>query len=139
MQFYMPTKVIMDDDCVSKNSELIKSFGKKAMIGTGRTSALKNGSQADVVKALSENGQEYVVFNEVMSNPTIECVYKGADFAKANNVDFIIAIGGGSPMDAAKAIALLSRQDIPEEELFLNNFTSDVLPMIFIPTTAGTG
>ena len=139
MRFYMPTQVIMEDNCIANNSALIKSFGKKAMLVTGKSSAIKNGSQADVVKVLNENGQEYVVYNDIMTNPTVECAYEGAAFAKENKVDFVIAIGGGSPMDAAKAIALLARQDIKKEELFAGNYTNDVLPMIFIPTTAGTG
>lgn len=138
-QFYMPTRLIMGEDCIKNNGEVIASLGKKALIVTGAHSAEKNGSLKDVTEVLNKNNQEYVVFNRVMSNPTIDCAYEGADFAKENNADFIIAIGGGSPMDAAKAISLLAKQDIKREELFSGNYGSDVLPMAFIPTTAGTG
>lgn len=110
VQFYMPTRVVMGEDCIAENAELLKTLGKRAIIVTGRHSAEKNGSLRDVTEALSGNGQDYILFNKVMSNPTIACVYEGAAAAKQNQADFVIAIGGGSPMDAAKAIALLARR-----------------------------
>lgn len=139
MNFYMPTKVIMEENCVVNHGEIFKQLGSKAMLVTGRSSAKKNGAQDDVVTALKNQNMEYVVFDKIMCNPTIACVYEGAEFAKANKVDLIIAIGGGSPMDAAKAISLLAVQDIKEENLFSRNYGSEIIPMVHIPTTAGTG
>lgn len=138
-KYYMPTKVISGEDCILKNSELFRPLGKKALIVTGAQSAKKNGSENDVKTALETVGIEYLVFDKVMSNPTISCVYEGASLAKENGADFIIAIGGGSPMDAGKAIALLAVQDIEEKNLFSGNYGEKVLPMAFVPTTAGTG
>lgn len=135
----MPTKVLFGEGCVCANAALIAEMGSKALIVTGARSAKSNGSQDDVVAALSQNGQDYAVYNKVMSNPTIACAYDGAAFAKEQGCDFIIAIGGGSPMDAAKAMALLARQEIPETELFSGRYYTGVLPMVHIPTTAGTG
>jgi alcohol dehydrogenase class IV len=137
--FYMPTKVIMEDDCIRKSAQLLKEFGQKAFIVTGANSAKNNGSLEDVTEALSSQGIEYIIFDKVMANPTVACVYEGAERVRENNADFVIGIGGGSPMDAAKAIALLAVQEIPEQELFLANFTDQVLPLVLIPTTAGTG
>ena len=137
--FYLPTAVRMGRDIVARSADVLKGMGKKAMLVTGRSSAVKNGAQADVTAVLEKNGQQWVVFNQVMSNPTVDCVYAGAALAKAEGVDFLIAIGGGSPMDAAKAISLLARQDIAPEDLFKGGFGGDVLPMVHIPTTAGTG
>lgn len=137
--YYMPTKVIAGDGCVKENGNLMWALGRKALIVTGAHSAKANGSLDDVTGVLNSAGLDYAVFDKVMANPTIACAYEGAAFAKKNEVDFVIAIGGGSPMDAAKAIALLSRQDIAEEELFSGNYGNDVFPMAFIPTTAGTG
>ncbi len=139
LQFFMPTKIIMGEDCIVKNADILKKMGQKALVVTGRNSAKLNGSLTDVINALSSNKQAYVVFDKVMSNPTVDCVYEGATIAKSENVDFVIAIGGGSPMDAAKAIALLACQDIPKEKLFSGEYEPKVLPMAFIPTTAGTG
>jgi len=138
-QYYMPTKVIIGEDCIIRNSDVFKMLGKKALIVTGAHSAKKNGSQRDVTAALEAVGIPYVVFDQIMSNPTISCVYEGALFARENDVDFIIAIGGGSPMDAGKAIALLAAQDIQQEQLFSGDYENKVLPMAFVPTTAGTG
>ncbi len=139
LRFFMPTKLVMGENCIIKNADILKKMGKKALVVTGNSSAKRNGSLADVEKALTENNQEYIIFDQVMSNPTVDCVYEGAGFARKEKVDFIIAIGGGSPMDAAKAIALLACQDIPREKLFLGEYEEKVLPMVFIPTTAGTG
>ena len=139
ISFYLPTQVRMGRDIVERSAQALAGLGKRAMLVTGRSSAVKCGAQADVTAVLERNGQTWVVFDQVMSNPTVECVYAGAELARREGVDFLIAIGGGSPMDAAKAIALLARQDIAAEDLFQGGFTGDVLPMVHIPTTAGTG
>lgn len=139
LNFYVPTKVIMGTGCVIKQKENMRALGKKAMLVTGRNSAKANGSQADVIQALTDLGIDYVVYDRVMSNPTIDCVYEGAALAKKEQVDFIISIGGGSPMDAGKAIALLAAQELSREDLFSGQYEQKVLPMVHIPTTAGTG
>lgn len=139
LQYFMPTRIIMGEDCILKNAEVLYRLGKKALIVTGSKSAKANGALSDVTNTLDVNGQEYTVFDKVMANPTIDCVYEGAAYAKEEKADFIIAIGGGSPMDAAKAIALLACQDIPRENLFSGEYEAKVLPMACIPTTAGTG
>lgn len=137
--FHMPTKVIIGKDCIKDNAQLLCSMGNKALIVTGANSAKRCGALDDVISALTAQGREYAVFDKVMANPTIECVYEGAAYAKQQKADFVIAIGGGSPMDAAKAIALLACQEIPEDKLFSGSYEDNVLPMAFLPTTAGTG
>lgn len=139
LSFYMPTKIVMSDECIKNSKDIFNTYGHKALIVTGRHSAKANGSLDDVLGVLKENKQEYVIFDKVMSNPTIDLVYEGAEFARVNGVDFVVAIGGGSPMDAAKAIALLASQEVKRENLFSGKYENKILPMIFIPTTAGTG
>ena len=138
-QFYMPTRVITGEDCIRKNKDAFRALGTKALIVTGARSAKANGSEKDVTEALKLADIEYVVFDKVMSNPTIACVYEGAVAARKAGADFVIAIGGGSPMDAGKAIALLAAQDISEDDLFKGQYENKILPMAFVPTTAGTG
>lgn len=137
--YYMPTQIIVGKGCVVENSALLSKFGKKAMIVTGRRSAKMNGSYEDVLGALTKEGIAFCLYDKVMSNPTVACAYEGAKLAKDEGVDFIVAIGGGSPIDAAKAMALLARQSIDETQLFAGGYTEDVLPIIALPTTAGTG
>lgn len=137
--YYMPTRVVTGKGCIVANSKLLKTYGKKAMIVTGRSSAKMNGSYHDVLEALTSEGIDHCLYDKVMSNPTVACAYDGAAFAKEQEADFVIAIGGGSPIDAAKAMALLAKQDIDEAELFAGDYSEDVLPLIAIPTTAGTG
>jgi len=135
----MPTQVLMGDDCVKSGSQLFLQMGKKALIVTGKHSAKKNGALDDVLEVLSSNGQEWALYDRIMSNPTVESIYEGAAFAKSENVDFVVAIGGGSPMDAAKAINLVTCQDIPMDKLYEGQYSDRILPMILVPTTAGTG
>lgn len=138
LSYYLPTKIFMDDDCVTKHAEALKCLGKTALIVTGAHSAKKNGSLDDLCKALADNGQTWVVFDKVMSNPTVDCVYEGAALAKEGKADFVVAIGGGSPMDASKAIAMLACTDISKEHIFGGGYDKR-LPLCCIPTTAGTG
>lgn len=138
LSFFIPTNIIMDKDCIAKNADKLALLGKKALVVTGTNSAKTNSSLTDLCNALYENGQCLVLYDKVMSNPTIDCVYEGAKLARSSAADFVIAIGGGSPMDAAKAIALLACEDIPREKLFAGGHKKR-LPLCCIPTTAGTG
>ena len=138
LSFFIPTEIIMDDNCVIKHAEKLKKLGNKALIVTGARSARENGSLSDLCEALSSNGQSWAVFDKVMSNPTVDCVYEGADMAKNESADFVVAVGGGSPMDASKAIALLACQEIPRDKIFAGGYEKR-LPLCCIPTTAGTG
>ncbi|MBS7525995.1 iron-containing alcohol dehydrogenase [Fusibacter paucivorans] len=138
-QYYMPTRAIIGEDCILNHSDVFKTLGKRAMLVTGARSAKLNGSAKDIMSALEAVGITYLVYDKVMSNPTVACAYEGAALAKANDVDFIIAIGGGSPMDAGKAIALLAAQDIEPSALFSGKYENKVLPIVAVPTTAGTG
>lgn len=138
-KFYMPTNVMMGEGCVRENAKLFSELGTRALLVTGARSAKVCGAQEDVTAVLAECGIEYQVFDRIMANPLIDVVYEGAEAARRMNADLIISIGGGSPMDAGKAIALLAAQDIKKEALFSGDYGSEILNMIHIPTTSGTG
>jgi alcohol dehydrogenase class IV len=138
INYFMPTRVIMGDNCVVDNRSLLESMGKKALIVSGKNSARANGSLADMTRALEANGQSYCLFDRVMSNPTTACVYEAARVAVKEACDFVVALGGGSPMDAAKAAAALALNPAEESALFTTAFTK-ALPIVAVPTTAGTG
>ena len=139
MSFYMPTNIYSGENCVLKNASLFKRFGKKALIVTGKTSAKFSGALDDVIYALKENNISYNIFDKVLNNPTVENCYEGGKFAKETNADFIVAIGGGSPLDAAKAISMYATNDLSPMQIFDGEQKNKPLPIIAIPTTAGTG
>lgn len=136
--YWMPTKVFFGKNCIVENQEVLKEFGKKAFLLTGKNSAKKNGSQSDIITALTAMGKEYIIFDEIEENPSIETVLKAAEIGKKEAVDFVIGIGGGSPMDCAKAVACLIANPDKGKELFFGEPAVHI-PVIEIPTTAGTG
>ncbi len=137
--FYMPARVYFGENCIRENREALKGLGQKALVVTGRHAAKAVGALDDVAAALEANGQAYVLFDQVTPNPTMDLVYRGAEIARQEACDFVICIGGGSPMDSGKAIALLAGEDLPPERLFTGPYTGQVLPIAAVPTTAGTG
>lgn len=100
-EFYMPAHMYCGKDCILENKEAFRSLGQKALIVTGRKSAKENGAQADIVTALESVGRQWILFDEIEENPSVETVVRAGEIGKAENVDFVIGIGGGSPMDAA--------------------------------------
>ena len=139
MNFYMPTKVISGKNCISQNKALFK-LGKSCMIVTGATSAIKSGALDDVIDALCECGIEYIVYDKIRENPLLSTCYDGGVIAREFGCDFVVGIGGGSPMDAAKAIAgFIANPDIEPDEIFNIPALNPSVPIILVPTTSGTG
>ena len=136
--YYMPTRLVLGRNCVTEHAALFAPLGKHALIVTGKSSAF-NGALNDVLSALNANGQAATVFDRVTPNPGIPCIREGIALLKSAGADFVVAIGGGSPMDAGKAIALLAVQERADSEIFAGNYAPEALPMAHIPTTAGTG
>lgn len=136
--FYMPVKVIYGTNCIADNAALIASFGRKALIVTSPSSA-KNGSLDDVIAALRQHNVAYGIFDQCENNPSLEMTDRLGAFARADHYDFVIGIGGGSAMDSAKAASVLAVNNYPAQDLFLNQFPQQPLPLIEVPTTAGTG
>ncbi len=151
MQYYMPVKVYEESDCVKSHKEVFAAAGEKALLVTGRHSAKANGSLEDVTSVLDEAGIGYVIYDEVEENPSIETVMKARDLGMAEGADYVVGIGGGSPMDAAKAIAVMmahpeegadylyDAEKAKEDADPLSGGTAVHLPLILIPTTCGTG
>ena len=79
MNFYMPTQVFQEKNAVKNNGAKIASFGKKALIVTGKSSSKKNHSLQDVIDVLNENATEYVIFDEVPQNPSVELIMKASE------------------------------------------------------------
>ena len=139
-EYYMPTKVVSGPGCLTEKGSLLRELGTKALIVTGARSARTSGALDAAVRALGANGQAYALFDGVMSNPDVDCVCRGAALLEREGCDFILAVGGGSPMDAGKAMALLAAADAPVSGagMFTASW-SRALPVVAVPTTAGTG
>jgi len=136
--FYLPTKVIMGKDCIRKNAHLLPALGKKALIITYPISK-ENGSLEDVESALRSQGMDWEVCLDAPVNPELSGMQKIGDQAAGIKADMVIGIGGGSALDTAKTIAVLATNKIRPEDLYKNIFPNRPLPIITIPTTAGTG
>lgn len=137
MQLYMPTKIYSETNCVVTHGKELRALGTKAMIVTGKTSAVKTGALADVLQALGET--PYVIFDQIEENPSIETALQAQKIAVAEKTDFFIGIGGGSAMDAAKAISLLAKNFPKGEEILYDPAVLPYYPVVCVPTTCGTG
>lgn len=140
MNFYMPTRIITGKNCIENSKELINGRYKSALIVTGKNSAKKCGALDDVIKVLKNACCEYRIYDKIEQNPTIESCIEGGRLAAEMNADVIIGIGGGSPLDAAKAVAVFAKnQAISEQSFYALDWKIDPLPVIAVGTTAGTG
>ena len=137
--FKIGTKVLFGKGCLANNKELMGKFGRRALVVTGKKSAKASGALDHVEEILKEYNIDYSVFDKVENNPSLENVAEGGKVAREFKADFIIGIGGGSPLDASKAIAVLAVNHIEPVELYKNVFENKPLPIVAIPTTAGTG
>lgn len=139
-QFALPTEIIFEPGCVRHCAERW-IVGQKALLVTGAQSARASGALADVTAALEARNVPYAIFEGISANPDADQVYAGAAVATAEGCDFVIGIGGGSPLDAAKAIAWVAGAQVPREAFFARPpaETDRVLPIIAIPLTCGTG
>lgn len=137
---HAPVKIFLGNECLETGKALF-ALGKKALVVTGRHSADACGVMADIDKILTELEIPYVRFAKITENPLAETCHEGGRFCRENGCDFVIAAGGGSVLDGAKAIAAYGANpdadvlDIYKAEKVAN----PGLPLIAIPTTAGTG
>lgn len=138
-KFHMPVRAHFEEGCIRKYGSEMAAFGKKAIIVTGGRSAKASGALDDILEVLKGLGIGYYIFDKVENNPSTANVAEGGAAARQFGADFVIGIGGGSPLDAAKAVAVLAANDMEPEKLFENRFENKPLPVIAVPTTAGTG
>lgn len=138
--FSVPQNIIVGRGSLAKLPEVAeKSGGKKAFIISG-PHLNKMGIVQSCVDALKAKGIESSVFTETEGNPSVETVDKASAAYKESGADFIVALGGGSPMDVAKAVGVVARYggSITEYE-GADKVQGDIIPLIAVPTTAGTG
>jgi len=136
---YLPTRVIFGEKAVRKAFVYLNPIGSKALLVTGKNSAKASGALDDVLNVLSTLKIEYHIFDKVTENPVLETILKGAEVFKQSSCNFLIGIGGGSPIDAAKAISLAAANNLDYEHIYDTAAFKQSYPLVAVPTTAGTG
>jgi len=137
--FNLPTKIYFGTGSL-KELKKAKSLGRSALLVTGKHFAKSSGLLKKVESILVKEKIKTTEFCGVEENPSVETVEKGGELARRKKCDFIIGLGGGSPMDAAKGIAVLATNSGGLRKYFgSEKLKNSPLPILAIPTTAGTG
>ncbi|MBM7833551.1 iron-containing alcohol dehydrogenase family protein [Clostridium sardiniense] len=135
----VPTQVFFGENTIKNNCDKFNKIGNRALIVMGGKSAKLNGALSDILTALDSCDKEYYIFDKVEENPSLETIEAGSKLGKAIKADFVIGIGGGSPLDAAKAISLMINNPKLTKESMFSQKNLEGIPVIAVPTTAGTG
>ncbi len=140
-EFVSPVRVVFGNGKIKELGKIAKPYGDKAFIVTGRNSMKKHGSLESVINSLNSQGIESFVFDSISPNPLSDEVDQALDLLKRDNYNVIIGLGGGSVLDASKAISAGMGYDSIRELIGGKSIDSNQysLPVIAIPTTSGTG
>lgn len=137
-QFIMPGKIVYGENALKNAMPIIKNFGKKALIVTDGF-MVRLGNVKLVTKILDELNIGYAIFDKINSEPTDIMIHSGVECYNSEKCDFLIAVGGGSPIDSMKAIAAVTSQGGSINDYMGVEITAQTPPMVAIPTTSGTG
>ena len=140
-EFYSPTKVIFGKNTEAEAGKEIKARGgHKVLVHYGGDYLQKSGTLDRIHQGLTDCGLEYVDLDGVVPNPRLSLVKEGIRLCKEEKVDFLLPVGGGSPIDSAKGIAYGLANDFDLEDLLLGKVTTDkIAPLGCISTIAATG
>ena len=137
-----PTKLYFGGDALNGLNNELQNYGKNILLTYGGGSIKKSGLYDEIIKILKNNGKNIIELPGVMSNPTVEKLYEGCKIAKENNIDLILAVGGGSVCDYSKAVSVSTycRTD-PWEKYFLKmeDVDNEIIPVGCVLTMVGTG
>lgn len=135
-RYCVPTSIHFGPGFFDRSGELVRWVGERPLVVTGRNSTRKTGTLERLLAQLPNA----IVFDEVEENPGTLVCERGAALCRQHQCDAIVALGGGSPMDAAKAIAVLATNEGPcTDFLGAEKYRVAPLPIVAIPTTSGTG
>ncbi len=140
--FSNPTKLYFGEDSLQYLNEELPKYGKNVQLIYGGGSIKKNGIYEQVVEILKANGKEIFEDGGVMPNPTVEKLYEGIRMARENQVDLLLAVGGGSVCDYAKAVSVSVHCDEEPWEKYYLKFEEpdcEIIPVGCVLTMAGTG
>ncbi|MBQ3404270.1 MAG: iron-containing alcohol dehydrogenase [Oscillospiraceae bacterium] len=140
--YYNPTKLFFGENALDSLGPELDNYGKKVLLTYGGGSIKKTGLYDKIIAILRERGKEVVEVSGVMPNPTIEKVYEGSRIARENDVDLILAVGGGSVSDYSKAVSVSAWCDEDPWERFywrMEAVENRVIPVGVVLTMVGTG
>lgn len=138
--FYSPTYFAFGKDEENKTGTLVKRFGgTKVLLHFGGGSVIRSGLMDRVKASLDKEGIGYVELGGVLPNPRSGLVYKGIELCRKENVDFVLAVGGGSTIDSAKAIAAGAVYDGDFWEFYQGKPVTEALPVATILTISAAG
>ena len=140
--YHNPTKLYFGENALDGLKEELPKYGKVVQLIYGGGSIRKNGIYDAVVSILKDCGKTIVEDGGVMPNPTVEKLYEGVKIARENNVDLLLAVGGGSCCDYAKAVSVSVHEPEDPWEKFFARYedpTHEIVPVGCVLTMAGTG
>lgn len=136
--FIMPKHIVSGSDALNEGSLLFPKLGSKALVVTD-DSMIKLGNLAHVENALKERKVDYAVFPGITGEPNDLMIDEGLSIYNREKCDFLIALGGGSPIDSMKAIGAIVGNGGKITDYLGKTIEKETPPMVAIPTTAGTG
>ena len=140
MKHYMPVRVFSGSGAVEQNAGLFRGCGSRCALITGKSSAVRSGALADVSEVLNRGGIPFCAFDGIEQNPSVRSCITAGRTASAFGAEFIVGIGGGSALDAAKAAAVFAANpELDEEGFYRKEWENTPLPILLVGTTAGTG
>ena len=137
-----PTRLYFGEGSIRCLDEELPKYGKNVVLIYGGGSIKKNGIYDKVIEILAKNGKNVAEISGVMPNPTIEKVYEGLEIARKHKADLLLAVGGGSVCDYAKAIAVSEHCDEDPWDKYFVRFeepTCEIVPVGCVLTMVGTG
>ena len=137
-----PTKLYFGEDSLDNLNIELPKYGKNVILIYGGGSIKKNGIYDEVVEILKKNGKNVAEISGVMPNPTVDKLYEGIETARNHNADFLLAVGGGSVCDYAKAVSVsVNCKEDPWEKYYIRFEEPDceTLPVGCVLTMVGTG
>lgn len=137
-----PTKLYFGEEALNGLREELPRYGENVLLVYGGGSIKKNGIYDDVISILAECGKNVIEDAGVMPNPTVEKLYEGCDRARKGNVDLILAVGGGSVCDYAKAVSVSAHcKEDPWDKYYLRmeDVDNEIIPVGCVLTMVGTG
>ena len=138
LNIYNPVKIHFGAGLIGETGKIAKKYSDTALIVTGKNSMQKTGTLDRLVKILKEAGVDPIIFDGITPNPTTYEIDSAAGIAREKGAGLIIGLGGGSPLDSAKAVAVAAKGNIPVWE-YLKTPAKEALPVITVVSTSGTG